>query len=358
MNYRSRERVKKIFTHREADRVPYCAVYNSAIQEMVDKSDFEDNQKIFSLKGDFNEVLINPDADASLFKPYFNELPNDVEFSCWGIGRKAQKTQEGWHAGYEMFHPLENVNTIDELKAFPFPDISTSGADNGLEEKVQDLKNQGFTVVGQMSQTILETAYNMRSMPKLMIDFYESPKYIDLLFERIAEQRKYQARRFAEAKVDILRIGDDIAMQDGLIIGPDMYKERIKPYHSSVIQEARTIISDIQVKYHSDGKLTQLLPDLIDIGITIINPVQPECMDLAEIKREFGRDLTLWGCMPVQSIFTTGSRDDVQRHLEFLMKEIAVDGGLIVKFTNVLFTEKSLENIMTFFELFYRMGQY
>ena len=106
------------------------------------------------------------------------------------------------------------------------------------------------------------------------------------------------------------------------------------------------------------GSSTRLLPELIDIGVTIINPVQPECMDLVHIKREFGQHLTLWGCLPVQSTFAHGSREDVVRYLRFLMDEIAPGGGLVVKFTNFLATERSLANVRVFFETFHEMGRY
>jgi uroporphyrinogen decarboxylase len=257
-----------------------------------------------------------------------------------------------------MFHPLAGVSTIQGLKQYPFPELAASGADEGLEGAVRQFQEDGYTVLGQMSQTVLETAYNMRGIPQLMVDFYERPRYVEFLFQRIAEQRLYQAQRFAEAGVDILRIGDDIATQRGLMVSPALYQAWIKPLHASVIAEARRIRPGLPVKYHSDGQLTDLLPDLVDIGVNIINPVQPECMDLAEIKRTFGQELVLWGCMPVQSVFQQGSASDVRRHLVFLMDEIAVDGGLVVKFTNWLSTEQSLANMRVFFETFYEMGRY
>ena len=358
MAYRNRERVKSILAHRQADRVPYCAIVDSQIRGVVDELGPDADHRAFCLEGDFAMVVIEPDIDIDGFAPYFDHLPDDVEFSYWGIGHQPQKTQEGWHAGHRMFHPLAEVDSIEGLRSYRFPDIAASGADEGLEEKVRSLKDKGYTVLGQMSQTVLETAYSMRSIPKLMMDFYERPHYVDFLFERIAEQRRFQARRFAEAGVDILRIGDDIATQTGLIVSPDLYRKRIKPFHTSIVAEAQAVIPGIPVKYHSDGNLTALLPDLIEIGVSIINPVQPECMNLVEIKREFGKDLTLWGCVAGQSIFAHGSRDDVQHHLEFLMENIAVGGGFVVKFTNFLITEKSLENLKVFFEIFYEMGKY
>jgi uroporphyrinogen decarboxylase len=125
-----------------------------------------------------------------------------------------------------------------------------------------------------------------------------------------------------------------------------------------VIREARRVRPEIKVKYHSDGQLTDLLPELIEIGVEIVNPVQPECMDLAEIKRRFGEELVLWGCMPVQSLYAHGSAEDVRRHLVFLMDEIAVGGGMVVNFINFLWTDRSRQNLRTFYEVFYELGRY
>lgn len=358
MSYRNRERVRRVLAHAEADRVPYHAIHPPQVRDLVEGLGLDQDHRAFCLEGDFATVMNEPEVEASRFRPYFESLPEDVAFSCWGIGQQAQRTTEGWHAGHRMFHPLANITSIDELRDFPFPEIAGSRADQELEQKVRALKEQGYTVLGQMSQTILETAYNLRGIPQLMMDFHERPRFVECLFEALAERRLHQARRFAEAGVDILRVGDDIAAQTGLIISPALYRERIKPLHAAVIREARAVLPDLPVKYHSDGQLTDLLPDLMDIGVTIINPVQPECMDLRETKKRFGRDLTLWGCMPVQSIFQHGAREDVRRHLKFLMEEIAVEGGLVVNFINFLITERSLENLGAFFQAFYEMGRY
>ena len=358
MTYRSRERVFKILTHQEADRVPYHAMRHPRVLQLVDTMDLPPDQRTFCLEGDFAVVRLEPEVEFERFKPYLGDLPANVQVSCWGIGQQAQTTQAGWHAGHRMLHPLAEVDTIQGLERFPFPNLAASGVDQELEQKVRQLQEQDYTVLGQMSQTILETAYSMRGIPQLMLDFYERPRYVEALFERIAEQRLFQARRFAEAGVDILRIGDDIAMQRGLMVSPALYRERIKPLHAAVIAQARRVKPEILVKYHSDGQLTDLLPDLIDAGVDIINPVQPECMDLGQIKREYGKQLVLWGCMPVQSLFAHGSTEDVRRHQAFLMREIAVGGGMVVNFINYLVTDRSLENLRTFLQDFYELGRY
>jgi len=99
------------------------------------------------------------------------------------------------------------------------------------------------------------------------------------------------------------------------------------------------------VLYHSDGNLTDLLPDLIEVGVTAINPVQAECMDLVQVKREFGRHLTLWGCCSVQRVYASGSRQDVLDELRLIREQIAPGGGLVLQFTNILLTPASLGNL-------------
>lgn len=358
MAYRSRERVARILAHQEADRVPYCAIGGGQITALVDTMPLAPDHRTMCLEGDIAQVVIEPPSDMAAFRPFLGDIPAGVEASYWGIGRRAIQTAEGYHAGHQMFYPLARVDTIEGLRAYPFPDVAGSGADIGLEQRVAELQAAGYTVMGQMSQTILETAYSMRGIGQLMLDLYERPAYVETLFAAIAERRLFQARRFAEANVDILRIGDDIATQRGLMIGAPLYRQRIKPFHAAIIAEARRIRPRILVKYHSDGNLTALLPDLIDAGVNIINPVQPECMDLLRIKHEFGRDLTLWGCLPGQSVYAHGAGKDVVNHLRWLMEHIAPGGGLVAKFTNFLLTERSLANLGVFFQTFYELGRY
>jgi len=358
MGYPSRERVRRILTHQEADRVPYDAVVTDDILAMVDAMELQPDHRAFCVNGDFCYVTFDGRTDKAQFMEYLPDLPNDADVSCWGVGSIPLKTTEGYLAGHTYFHPLKDVHAPEALDAYPFPKLDEPHRHLHLEEEIREAKKKEYTVVGQMSETLLETAYLMRGLEQLMLDFCERPAYVEVLFEKLAAQRRFQARRFAEAGVDVLRIGDDIATQQGLMLGPRMYRDHIKRLHASIVQAAREVRSDIQVLYHSDGNLTALLPDLLDIGVTAINPAQPECMDLRQVKREFGRDLTLWGCCPVQSVYANGSREDVLDHIRFVMENLAHDGGLVLQFTNLLVTDEVLENLRGFFESFYERGIY
>jgi uroporphyrinogen decarboxylase len=354
---RVREETLRALRHEDTARPPFDSIGSAAYSEagqVVAGLDLPAEVREWYRQGEFRYLQFGVREERERFRDYLPGLPAEARLSEWGVGSVDLKTAEGYHAGHFDYRPLAEVDTIAELEAFPFPDMTEPWRHEGLEEEVSAAKAEEYTVVGQMSQTTLETAYCMRGIERLFTDFYERPEYVEVLFEKIAAQRRFQARRFAEAGVDVLRIGDDIATQAGLLVGPPLYRERLKPFHASVVAAGRAVNPSLQVLYHSDGKLTGLLPDLIEVGVTAINPVQPECMDSRETKREFGRDLVLWGCCPVQSTYAFGSREDIITHVGLLKGPLAVGGGLVAQFYNMILTPKVKENLATFFETFYR----
>ena len=360
MAYRDRDRVRKALAHEEPDRIPFCTFSppDRAFVKVLDSMDLDPDRRACYFEGDFKYVSFKTVVDRRTYLPYLPGLPDGADITDWGIGETEVFTSEGYAAGKKTWHPLAGVDTVRELDAFPWPDMADERRHAHLDAEVRAAKAQGFTVIGQMSQTILENSYRMRGMERLFTDFYERPEYVARLFAIHAERRRFQARRLIEAGVDVLRIGDDIATQQGLIVGPRLYRSAIKPFHAQVVGTARDLAPDVPVLYHSDGNLTDLLPDLVDIGVTAINPAQPECMDLAAVKRGFGGRLTLWGCLPTQSVFARGGADEVRAHLGWLRKELAPGGGLVVEFYNSLVTPKFLGNLRAFYEAFFDLARY
>jgi uroporphyrinogen decarboxylase len=360
MAYRSRERIARVLAHKEADRVPFDAVSfpSGQLRDCFDELGLSEDERECFTRGDFQYLMFDLAVDRSRFAPYLPGLPDEAEVTPFGVGELPLRSVDGYVAGKKLYYPLAAVDTVKGLKSFPFPDVTAEACHAHLDEAVRTAKRDGFTVVGQMSQTVLETAYSMRGIDRLFIDFYERPRYVRALFEALTERRCFQARRFARAGVDVLRIGDDIATQKGLMVGPRAYREWIKPCHARVVAAARDVNPDIYVLYHSDGALTDLLPDLIEVGVTAINPCQPEAMPPAEVKQLFGDRLTLWGCSATQSIYAHGSRQDVVAYLHMLMREVAPGGGLVVQFYNMLLTPRVLDNLRQFVESFYDLAWY
>jgi len=329
MAYRSRERVASLLAHQEADRVPFDAISlpTSRARQWCDELGLSAEERACFTEGEFRYLTFKFEPDRERYAPFLPGLPEEAEVGPFGVGRVPLRTAEGYVAGHKYWYPLGGLNTVEELERYPFSDVTDPKHHAHLEAEVEAARRDEFTVVGQMSQTILEMAYTMRGIDRLFVGFYERPGYVRALFEALCERRCFRAHRFAEAGVDVLRIGDDIATQVGLIVGPPMYREWVKPYHARVTAAAREVNPAIQVLYHSDGALTGLLPDLIEAGVRAVNPCQPEAMPLAEVKKQFGDRLTLWGCTSSQSIHAKGGRQDVVAELKTLMCEVAPGAG-------------------------------
>ena len=142
----------------------------------------------------------------------------------------------------------------------------------------------------------------------------------------------------------MLRIGDDVGTQIAMLMSPRMYRDWFKPRHAAVICAAREIAPDLPVSYHSDGNCWQIIPDLIEIGVTVLNPVQPECLAVAEVKRRFGDRLAFWGGIGTQTTMPFSTPGEVYRTVRETIDTLGPLGYFPCP-THVLEPEVPWENI-------------
>jgi len=147
-----------------------------------------------------------------------------------------------------------------------------------------------------------------------------------------------------------VQIVGDIAMQDRLMMAPDTWRRFDRPRLNAMIEVVRAAVPDVRIGMHSDGKVTDIVPDLIAAGIEILNPIQPECMDPLDVKRQWGDRLVLHGCVSIQRTIPFGSPADVKREIHELIDGCGRDGGLIIGPSNVLMKEFPLDNIIAMYE--------
>ncbi|MCD6308504.1 MAG: methyltransferase, partial [Candidatus Latescibacteria bacterium] len=147
--------------------------------------------------------------------------------------------------------------------------------------------------------------------------------------------------------IDVIVFGDDLGMQTGPQISPAMYREFFKPRHAALWNRAKEL-ADVKVNLHSCGGVRELIPDLIEAGLDAINPVQINCagMDLGELKREFGKDLTFWGggC-DTGRILPQGTPDEVRRHVREQVEIGRVGGGFVFQQVHNILADAPPENI-------------
>lgn len=291
-----------------------------------------------------DRILIDKDNDK--FKKYYNfELKPGTIIDIWGIAHEPG-SEAAKHMTY-MRNPLKSAEDIEEIRAYPFPDYKNALFDH-QKEQVQDIHKKGLAAVGNMQCTIWETSWYIRSMEELMMDMISEDPKAELILDKITELSIIRAESYVRAGVDILFLGDDIGMQRSIMMSEDIYCTWLKPRLKKVIDASKAINPDLIVFYHSCGFITPLIPHLIEAGIDVLNPVQPECMNFKELHDEYGDRLSFHGTIGTQTTMPFGTPDEVRKEV-FRNLEIAGDrGGLFVAPTHLLEPEVPWENIIAY----------
>jgi uroporphyrinogen decarboxylase len=257
----------------------------------------------------------------------------------WRIGSEGRYLQH-------ISSPLEHAESPDEYD-FPGPERLEWAPD--LAEQVAEYQRQGYYVGAGVEQPY-KTAWRLRGMEQNLADYYENREFKEKLYDKIHETWEEIARRTVSAGVDQFSIGGDIAMQDRMLITPRLWREVDKPRLARLIGIARGINPEVHIYLHSDGNLYEVMDDLVEIGFDIINPVQPECMDPAEVKRRWGDRVSLAGCGSLQQVLPKGSVRDVRNHVNWLIENCGYNGGLMLAPSNALQPDIPPENIVAFYD--------
>lgn len=199
--------------------------------------------------------------------------------------------------------------------------------------------------------TIWETAWYLRSMDELFVDMALEDEKAVWLLDRITDLACFRARKFAEAGVDILGLGDDIGMQDAPMISSEMCQQWLKPRLAKVISAAKEVNPELLISYHSCGFVKPFIGDLIDAGVDILNPVQPESMDFAEVFSEYNGKISFNGTIGTQQLMPHGTPEEVRAEVRRNLEIAGEKGGLFCCPTHMLETEVPWENIEAYVEV-------
>ena len=362
MNHR--ERVLTTLSHREPDRVPrFASLTPPVIEEFRRRTGHTDPADYWDW--DMRHVgFLPPDPLPDLeevFGRYFEDLDCEWILSWetrdyppeWGV---ATRPAHFYHFSAPLA-PMTDFSSAAELDEYPFPDYVGEWRHDHLESEVQGLKDAGFPVDGSIGW-IFQTAWGLRTREKLFIDFFENPEFADALLTRITDIRKEQAVRLAEAGVDLISMNDDIGTQQSMIMSPRMWRQWLKPRMAEVIETIHRVNPDIHFRYHSDGLLTPVIPDLIEIGVSSLRTVQPESMDVFEIKRRFGEQISLEGTIGCQSELMRGTVDDVSRMVRSQCEGLMPGGGFIASSANAVEPDVPWENLVALFEALDQYANY
>jgi uroporphyrinogen decarboxylase len=212
-------------------------------------------------------------------------------------------------------NPLAAARSLEDLRRFPFPDVRNAYDVDDLAAQVETLHRQGLAAGGNLPHLggeLFEAAWRLRGLEEFLLDLIWRPAWADFLLDRLAELARRNAETLARAGVDVLALDDDVGMPGTMMISPKHWRQYFKPRLAGIIAAARAIKPDLRVLYHSDGFFEPIIPDLIEIGVQAINPLQPEHMDAARIRRQYGPRLALWGTVGSQTTLSFATPAEIR----------------------------------------------
>ena len=246
---------------------------------------------------------------------------------------------------------------IEILENFSWPDPNDPGLYEGLREKAEALrKNTDFAIVLSLmyGNGILKQCTNMRGFAELLMDFSDNPEFACRLMDFMTDISIRIAERALDAvgeNVDVLYYADDLGHQQSTLISPQMYRKLIKPRHKRFFDAVKAR-NEAKILLHSDGAISPLIEDLIEIGVDALNPVQVSAcaMDPVRLKKEFGDRLAFWGAIDTREVLPFRSPEEVRKEVRRMIGLMGKGGGYVLASVQTIQAEVPPENIVAMFE--------
>ena len=327
------------------DRLLYTAGFTPDLRRrLVEHTGTED---LAGQYGFFSPVRVSaakpPEYREPDFTCYYADetLPEGTTIDSSGVAMLPAGFYHFW--GYHS--PLRNARSMREIEDYSVPDESDWPTEH-MPAAVARAHAAGRVASASIGH-MYETAWQIRGYEPFLTDMVERPDWAHLMLEKLFARNLHRARLAARAGVDYLECGDDVANQNAMMFSVPMWRDFMLSRWSKVWSAARDIKPDIHIFYHSDGNIEAIIPDLMAAGVTILNPIQPECMDPADVRRRYPH-LNLHGTIGTQSTMPWGSPDDVRRVVRIRIETCGAKGRLILAPTHVLEPEVPIENIEAF----------
>ncbi|MBI4167227.1 MAG: hypothetical protein HY508_15990 [Acidobacteria bacterium] len=353
-----KERLLTALNHAEPDRVPICAWYTpEAEKKLLRYLGVESDQKeTYNAAGGSLPILMDHDFLISWIGPctsYYSD-PAEEYTDEWGIGWKWFRNATGGSYTEMVRHPLADI--IDPSQ-FSLPDFTREDRYAGACRLIAEYGKE-YGVMGGCACTLFELAWYLRGMEQVMADMVGNKDFMHTYLDRLMKWIDDAGTRMVGLGVDVIWIGDDFGMQDRMLISPKLFREFFKPRYGQVFAEWRAINPQVKIAFHSDGEIYAIIPDLIEIGLDILNPVQPKCMDPVRLKKKYGKHLTFWGTIDIQEVLPFGTPQQVADEVRLRLRTLGEGGGLIISPAHNIQPEVPIENVLAFYETAMTAGRY
>jgi uroporphyrinogen decarboxylase len=348
----SQERVLAALSLRDADRVPMALSFYPTMLPQTGGNDADEQ-----LGTDVRFVEFDPPSEQGKFLQYLERLP--AHLTVGNLRTLRTYSEWGYHPEAAGSEPLANARTFDDVKSFSFPNLLEKRRHQHFREKVQKIHSRGIAVAGlppHMGGEIFEASQRLRGFEQLMSDFFRNPQFVDYLFHQLANIASQSVAILAAAGVDVIVLDDDVGEPSRMMLGPDLWRRFLKGPLSRIISAARAENPSVQILYHSDGYIESIIPDLIEIGVNAINPVQPDIMDPAALKEKYGSKLAFWGTVGSASDWIYGTPSAIEAEVKYRIETVGSGGGLVISPAYDLEPEVNWENVLAFVKAVQKYG--
>jgi uroporphyrinogen decarboxylase len=343
-----RERVELALNHERSDRCPFQVGFTPEFAARLQDEKGIRSLKVHNPHGGGNSYAIERAIGADILitsvgwanSYYMDTQPYTDE---WDIGWDVVPYNTPFGNGiYTEIcrHPLADDHAISGYHA---PDPNRPELYRAAEQMIQDFKAE-YWIVGSTVTTVFETAWALRGFKQMLMDMARNPDLANALFEIPYHYHLTAAKKLVELGVDMIYLGDDMGAQTQMMISPSMWRKYFKPRMANIIAGLKSINPALKVAYHTDGNVEPIIPELIEIGLDVLNPIQPASMDPAKIKKEYGDKLCFWGTIDEQYTLPFGSPQNVINEVNLRLETVGFNGGLILAPTHSVQLDTPLEN--------------
>jgi uroporphyrinogen decarboxylase len=382
MGYTPRERVVAALEHREPDRVPisFGCLHDSIhvfghrklkellgfrdgeerIQDPFQQNVFPDERLLARFQPDFLPVYARPAKPFEL--RFYNEDGFRKYRDEWGTVYRQPIADGIW---FDFESTIWAGKSAAEIRAHRLPDPSDPSRFEGMRARVQTMLRETDKAIVAHAPTggIVEHSYWLRGMQDSYMDMAADPGMVELVADLVVEWLEVFWTRYMEEigdLVQVVQMGDDLGGQDGPLFSPDIYRRIFKPREGRLIDIVRKH-SRAKIYFHCCGAVREYIPDLIEIGVDALNPVQVQArgMDSAGLKKDFGKDLSFWGggANP-NAVMSRGTPEDVRREVKKRIEDFAPGGGFVFASVHNIQSEVPPENVAAFFDAAREYGRY
>ena len=330
-----KERLRRAFNHQPVDRLPTQINYTSRMGEKLSAH--------FGVPPDsLSSALDNHLVRLDLSHPQRLSPDGSTRFDWWGAGHATGEE------GYFISHsPLSGSKDLD---SYPWPDPHSPGLLDGARQTVAQFGSE-FFITPNLGFALFERAWSLRGFEQFLLDLALDPSFAAELLERITQIQVVLIERYLELGVDGAYFGDDYGAQKGPIFSPATWRLLFKPRLERMFAPFRQ--RGLPVILHSDGAIQKILPDLLEIGLTVLNPVQPEVLDHAWLAESFAGRLAFYGGISTQTVLPSGSPAQVRAAVSTCRRQLAPDStGLLLAPSHRMLTDIPLDNVTALIESF------